>query len=538
LPEDARKRGLYRLLQYVVTAARTVHFAHTRTPAVIHRDLKPDNLLVDNDGNLYVADWGHGYRSDTPDEPPPGFGTFCYVAPEQWAGTSYRTARDSARPGRLADIYSLGAILYHAVTGKRPFHCATDREKLKNRYANPQWAGAACDVEIAEIIRKAMAARPEDRYATAREFADDLERAMCRLVDEPVRAFNPGKIPLGVRVRRTVRRHAGILTILLLMFGLLSVAGLVATAERHVAVRSERERAEKAEAAIGDYRRRAEQAEAAQEKLRRGTAWLRAPAIVGLAALEPGDRPVKLPADGARGHSGFMLRQNQRVAWHESLLSPTDSLETAVQRRVISPDMPPTVRSVTGVHTEVPPSRLIALVDEVPLTPRFVPSSTADLYMDAVDILNSGKLEGVSPVRAQVWNLAREDTFMAFVRQRGKAQSFEDAFSSLVSQPIRAPYGAPSHLEWWRALPENPGPVVNSMPSASSWDWRMLEYPRMSVSLRAADKFDSLHDVPFRGARYADFANDFGRLNALRAARAAEKADDVPRVLRALRFVR
>jgi serine/threonine protein kinase len=302
-----RRRSLHRLLQHVVTAARTLHYAHTRKPAVIHRDVKPDNLLLDESGNLYVADWGHGYRADHLEEGAAGFGTRSYSAPEQWNGTppsirievqrvlnALRTSygerklyqaieklqaghalpeaceavgvdfrellgragidlvEELARPGRAADVYSLGATLYHAVTGQPPFgEACSEADRQANRFPPPErpacrslvLVGRGCDAELAGIIKKAMATDPEARYGSASEFADDLERVMGRLVDEPTRAFRPGEEPFGVRLRRGIRRRAGMVATLLVLFGLAGMVGWSCSAERHYAVLTEQGRA-------------------------------------------------------------------------------------------------------------------------------------------------------------------------------------------------------------------------------------------------------------------------------------------------------
>lgn len=303
----ARDRSTHSLLKHVVTVARTVHYAHSRTPAVMHRDLKPENFLIDRDGNVFVADWGLGYRADQPEEPTPGFGTVYYAAPEQWAGTKqgisingervmnairanysmavqlalanevqhgkelpeaceavgigfvellgkagYNLGEEFARPGRLADIYSLGAVLYHAVTGQRPFSNSSNSEKLENRYVAPEKLVPGVDPELTGIIRRAMATKPEDRYASAGELADDLERVLGRFVDEPVKAFKAGEEPLKVRIRRKVRKHAGSIAALLILFGLTGIAGFSCTAERHIALQNEQERAR---AEVQDARR-------------------------------------------------------------------------------------------------------------------------------------------------------------------------------------------------------------------------------------------------------------------------------------------
>lgn len=308
---EAKDRSLHWLLQHVVTVARTVQYAHSRTPAVMHRDLKPENVLLDPDRNVFVIDWGLGYRADRPEEPTPGLGTIHFAAPEQYAGikqgiaidgqrvmsairanypmdiqlalahemqrgldlpdaceavgigfvellghAGYDLVAEFSRPGWLADIYSLGAILYHVVTGQRPFLTSSNAEKLENRYTAPEEVVPGLSPELAGIIRKAMATNPGDRYLSAGEFADDLERVMGRLVDEPVKAFEPGEEPFGVRVRRTIRKHAGAIAALLLVFGLIGITGIFFTAERHIALQREQQHAK---AEVQDVQRKSDQ---------------------------------------------------------------------------------------------------------------------------------------------------------------------------------------------------------------------------------------------------------------------------------------
>src|SRR5262249_14211184 len=111
--------------QLVATLARAMHFAHER--GIIHRDLKPANILVTADGVPKITDFGPGKGLAEVDARQPGGGTIMgtpsYMAPEQARG-------DVHAVGRLADQYTLGAILYELLTGRPPFLAATPMETV------------------------------------------------------------------------------------------------------------------------------------------------------------------------------------------------------------------------------------------------------------------------------------------------------------------------------------------------------------------------------------------------------------------------
>lgn len=202
-----------------VHAAEGLAHAHER--GVIHRDIKPSNLLLDGQGVLWITDFGLARRLDDPAMTQSGalLGTPRYMSPEQ--------ARAARKPiDHRTDIYSLGATLYELITRRPAFDGATpqdvviqilDREPVAPRRLNP-----ALPRDLETIVAKAMAKRPEDRYATASDLADDLRRW---LRTEPIRARRIG--PLG-RMARWCRRNPLVASLTLTVAALLVVAALVA----------------------------------------------------------------------------------------------------------------------------------------------------------------------------------------------------------------------------------------------------------------------------------------------------------------------
>ena len=177
-------------------AAEALAHAHQR--GVIHRDIKPSNLLIDGRGMVWVADFGLARRLADPSQTQfdSMLGTPRYMSPEQ--------ARTGAIDGR-ADVYSLGATLFELVTLRPPFdgqsaaeliEQITGREPPRPRRFDPR-----VPLDLETILLKALAKRPDDRYATADDLADDLARYLAH---EPVKARRIG--PAG-RLWRFARRH-------------------------------------------------------------------------------------------------------------------------------------------------------------------------------------------------------------------------------------------------------------------------------------------------------------------------------------------
>jgi serine/threonine-protein kinase len=170
LSEELELEQHLRILNDVCRAA---HFAHER--GVLHRDLKPGNIMVGAFGETYVLDWGIAAALDdlAPEGLPPSrttilCGTPGYMAPEM--------CTPGADLDRRADIYALGAMLYRLLTGHRPHRSTSVVKHLaKTIAATDADPGEDVAPELRTICRRATAAKPADRYATAEEFRRALE---------------------------------------------------------------------------------------------------------------------------------------------------------------------------------------------------------------------------------------------------------------------------------------------------------------------------------------------------------------------------
>ncbi|MBI5435171.1 MAG: SUMF1/EgtB/PvdO family nonheme iron enzyme [Planctomycetes bacterium] len=166
--------------------ARALHVAHSA--GIVHRDVKPGNVMLGLDGAPVLLDFGIAL-DDAPQaeltRTGEALGTPAYMAPERLEGRARADAR--------SDVWSLGVTLFEALTLARPFaaptHVAEARAVLEQEAPDPRELRREVPRDVALLLATALARRPEDRYATAADFAEDLRRAR---VHEPLRARPTG----------------------------------------------------------------------------------------------------------------------------------------------------------------------------------------------------------------------------------------------------------------------------------------------------------------------------------------------------------
>lgn len=237
-------------LRILVAICQAVQHAHER--GVIHRDLKPGNILVDASGQPKVLDFGVARLRDDDDgmtQAGQVIGTLPYMSPEQLAG---RTTDVDAR----SDVYALGTIAYEMVSGRLPHPRLTTstlfealdivrrEDPPRLRTLTPQARG-----DLDKVVMKALASDPTQRYASAGALADDLQR----LIDHrPVLARAP---TLAYRANRFVRRHRALTIAASIVFLALVTTAAVSTlaAQRARAAQADAEARAQELAAVNEF---------------------------------------------------------------------------------------------------------------------------------------------------------------------------------------------------------------------------------------------------------------------------------------------
>ena len=211
----------HRAAACAVTLARAIQFAHDR--GVLHRDLKPANVLLDAAGEPHITDFGLAKLVDEDNQLTRSgavLGTPSYMAPEQAAG-------DIRNVTTLTDIHGLGTILYAMMTGKPPFTGATPASVLRRVEEDtpepPRTIRPATSRDLETICLKCLEKLPTNRYASAREVADDLERFLS---GEPI-AARP--VSVAERTWRWCRRNPLIATLLSVIGGLVVMTAIGGT---------------------------------------------------------------------------------------------------------------------------------------------------------------------------------------------------------------------------------------------------------------------------------------------------------------------
>src|SRR5947207_15821355 len=185
--------------ELVAKLARTVHYAHEH--GILHRDIKPGNILLDKNGEAHLADFGLARLVETEStltRTKDLMGTPSYMAPEQAVG-------NNAKITRATDVYGLGAVLYKLLTGHPPFAGGTTYESIRlvldTEPRQPRLWSPKVDRDLSTICLKCLEKDPKRRYASALALAEDLERW---LKHEPILARRTGLITRG---RKWVRRN-------------------------------------------------------------------------------------------------------------------------------------------------------------------------------------------------------------------------------------------------------------------------------------------------------------------------------------------
>jgi len=195
-------------LRILAQVCRAVHFAHVR--GVLHRDLKPDNVMIGEFGEVYVLDWGIAValhddgtgRLPLASEADDMAGTPAYMAPEMLGGSA-------SRLGPATDVYLLGAILHQIVAGKPPHDAPNMQGIIASIILSRTSLPDSVPPDLARIVERALAREPGDRFATADELREAVEahlrhRGSLRLSEDATRSLERLRAELASGATRRV----------------------------------------------------------------------------------------------------------------------------------------------------------------------------------------------------------------------------------------------------------------------------------------------------------------------------------------------
>src|SRR6266487_3569678 len=211
-----------RAVELIAKVARTVHYAHEN--GILHRDIKPGNILLDAKGEPHLTDFGLARlveSESTVTRTLEVLGTPSYMAPEQAAGNNPATAGLTS----ATDVYGLGAVLYQLLTGHPPFAGGTTYETVRlvveTEPRQPRLWNPKIDRDLSTICLKCLEKDPKRRYASALALAEDLERW---LKHEPIRARHTGVFTRG---KKWLRRNPTTAALIALSLAFAATVGVM-----------------------------------------------------------------------------------------------------------------------------------------------------------------------------------------------------------------------------------------------------------------------------------------------------------------------
>jgi serine/threonine protein kinase/Tfp pilus assembly protein PilF len=221
LDEVARREpmSISQAAELIAKVARTVHYAHER--GILHRDIKPGNILLDQKGEPHLTDFGLARLIETEStmtRTQEVLGTPSYMAPEQAAG-------NNAAISSVTDVYGLGAVLYQLLTGHPPFAGGTTYETIKlvldTDPRQPRLLNPKIDRDLSTICLRCLEKDPKRRYSSALALAEDLERW---LKHEPIQARHTG---IFARAKKWVQRNPSSALLAASLVALAAAAGWI-----------------------------------------------------------------------------------------------------------------------------------------------------------------------------------------------------------------------------------------------------------------------------------------------------------------------
>ena len=208
-----------RAAELIAKVARTVHYAHDH--GILHRDIKPGNILLNAKGEPHLTDFGLARLVETESSVTQTLdvlGTPSYMAPEQAVG-------NNAAVSSATDVYGLGAVFYQLLTGQPPFAGGATYETIKllldTEPRPPRLLNPKVDRDLSTICLKCLEKNPKRRYSSALALAEDLERW---LKHEPIKARRVGPL---VRGRKWVRRNPSIAVMAAMLLALAVPLGVM-----------------------------------------------------------------------------------------------------------------------------------------------------------------------------------------------------------------------------------------------------------------------------------------------------------------------